>query len=222
MADYKEVSSIASQASELQTNKVLRNTYGLLGMTLLASAAAAGVSMALNLPQGMALIMMIAAIGILWFALPRSIDSGMGIVWTFVFTGLMGASLGPMLNAYVTAGMGNLIFQALAGTAFVFFSLSAYAVISRKDFSFLSGILFIGLMVALVGILLNIFLNIPVMDMALSAMIVLIMSGMILFDTSRIIHGGETNYVRATVSLYLNIFNLFVHLLHLLGIMSDD
>ena len=135
----------------------------------------------------------------------------------------MGASLGPMLLAY--AGLPNgpaLIMQALAGTALIFFGLSAYALTSRKDFSFMGGFLMIGLLVIVVAAIANIFLSIPALSLTISAVAVLVMSGLILFDTSRIVHGGETNYIRATVSLYLNVFNLFVHLLQLLGIFGGD
>lgn len=222
MAEYRDIQSTVSGSGVISTNKVLRNTYALLSMTLLFSALTAGGAMMLGLSQGVAMIMMFAAIGIMWFVLPRSINSGMGIVWTFALTGLLGASLAPMLNAYVAAGMGGLVLQALAGTAIIFFSLSGYALVTRKDFSFLGGILFVGLMVVLVAMLANIFLQIPILSMVMSGVIILIMSGLILFDTSRIINGGETNYVRATVSLYMNIFNIFIHLLHLLGVMNDD
>ena len=141
----------------------------------------------------------------------------------FGFAGAMGASLGPLLSMY--AGLANgpaLIMQALAGTALIFFSLSAYVLTTRKDFSFMGGFLMIGLIVVLVAALANIFLAIPALSLTISAVVILIMSGLILFDTSRIINGGETNYIRATVSLYLNVFNIFVHLLSLLGIMGGD
>ncbi len=222
MAEYHDIQSTVSGSRAVQTNKVLRNTYALLSLTLLFSAFTAGAAMVMNLSQGVALIMMLASFGIMWLVLPKAINSGMGIVWTFALTGLLGASLAPMLNAYVAAGMGNLVFQALGGTAFIFLSLSGYALVTRKDFSFLGGMLFVGLMLVLVAMLANIFLQIPIVSMAISAVIILIMSGLILFDTSRIINGGETNYIRATVSLYLNIFNIFIHLLSLLGIMNDD
>lgn len=222
MAELQNMNAAVAKASAIEINKVLRNTYALLAMTLIFSAFTAAVSMVLNLPQGAAMIMMFGAIGIMWFVLPKAFNSGMGIVWTFALTGLLGASLGPMLNAYVAAGMGGLIFQALAGTGFIFFALSGYALTTKKDFSFLGGMLFVGLMVVLVAMLANIFLQIPIMSMVISSVIILIMSGLILFDTSRIIHGGETNYVRATVSLYMSLFNIFVHLLALLGMTSDD
>ena len=149
--------------------------------------------------------------------------SSMGIVWTFAFAGLMGASLGPMLTAYLSLANGpSIVAQALGGTALVTFGLSAYAVTTKKDFSFLGGFVMVGMIVVLVAILANLFLSIPVLSLAISAGVVLLMSLLILFDTSRIVNGGETNYVRATVSLYLDIYNLFVHLLVLVGALSDD
>ncbi|AJQ95784.1 Bax inhibitor-1/YccA family protein [Gynuella sunshinyii] len=227
MSDLQELNSIASgnrsaTSVSASSNKVLRNTYSLLALTLLFSAFTAFAGMAMGIGQGASLVMMLGAIGILWFVLPRSINSGMGLVWTFVFTGLMGASLAPMLSYYVGAGMGGLVLQALGGTAVIFFALSAYALVTKRDFSFLGGILFIGLLVVLVAALANIFLAIPAMQLMVSSAVILIMSGYILYDTSRIIHGGETNYISATIGLYLNIYNIFVHLLSILGIMNDD
>ncbi|MBD1388556.1 Bax inhibitor-1/YccA family protein [Neiella sp. HB171785] len=203
-------------------NKMVRNTYSLLGLTLLFSTVTAGVSMAMNLSHMVALVMMLVAFGLL-FVVNKKADSASGLGWIFAFTGLMGASLGPMLNAYAALPNGpSLIMQALGGTALIFFALSAYAMSSKKDFSFMGGFLMVGLVVAIVASIANIFLQIPAMSLAISAGMVLIMSGLILFDTSRIINGGETNYIRATVALYLDVFNLFVHLLHLLGVMNDD
>ena len=203
-------------------NKMVRNTYSLLGMTLLFSTVTAGASMALNLGHGAALVMTLVAFGLL-FVVNKKADSASGIGWIFAFTGLMGASLGPMLNAYAALPNGpSLIMQALGGTALIFFGLSAYAMNTKRDFSFMGGFLFTGLIVAVVASIANIFLQIPAMSLAISAGIVVIMSGLILFDTSRIINGGERNYIRATVALYLDVFNLFVHLLHLLGVMNDD
>jgi len=206
----------------VETHKVLRNTYMLLSMTLLFSALTAAGSIALGIGHGVSLIMSLAAIGLIWFVLPRTQNSTNGIWVVFAFTGLLGASLGPMLSYYLAMANGPaLVTQALGGTALVFFGLSGYALTTRKDFSFLGGFLIVGLLVAIVASIANIFFAIPAMSLAVSAGIVLIMSGFILFDTSRIIHGGETNYIRATVSLYLNIYNLFVSILHLLGAMDD-
>jgi modulator of FtsH protease len=206
----------------VSTNKVLRNTYMLLGMTLLFSAMTAGVSMAVGLGQGAALMLTLVGFGLL-FVVNRTADSSKGLLAIFAFTGVMGASLGPMLNFYLAMPGGPaLVLQALAGTAVVFFGLSAYALTTRKDFSFMGGFLMIGLIVAVVAMIANIFLAIPALSLTISAAVVMIMSGLILFDTSRIINGGETNYIRATVGLYLNIYNLFIHILHLLTALSGD
>ena len=206
----------------VNTNKVLKNTYMLLGMTLLFSALTAGISMAAGIGQGTALILMLVGFGLL-FVVHKTADSGKGLLAIFAFTGVMGASIGPMLNYYLAMPNGpQLVMQALGGTALVFFGLSAYALSSRKDFSYMGGFLMVGLLVAVVAMIANIFLNIPALSLTISAAVVMIMSGLILFDTSRIINGGETNYIRATVSLYLSIYNLFIHLLSLLGAFGDD
>ncbi len=212
----------AGMESVLSTNKVLKNTYMLLGMTLLFSAVCAGVSMAVGLPHGAALVLSLVGFGLL-FVVNKTADSSNGLIAVFAFTGVMGASIGPMLNYYLALPNGpELVMQALGGTALVFFALSAYALTTRKDFSYMGGFLMVGLIVAVVAMIANIFLNIPALSLTISAAIVMIMSGMILFDTSRIINGGETNYIRATVALYLDIYNLFIHLLHLLTALSGD
>jgi modulator of FtsH protease len=212
----------SAQSSALSTNKVLRNTYMLLSMTLVFSAVCASIAMAMGLGHGTALILMLVGFGLL-FVVNRTADSSKGIIAVFAFTGVLGASIGPMLNYYLAMPSGpGLVMQALGGTALVFFSLSGYVLTTRKDFSFMGGFLMVGLVVVVVASIANIFFSIPALSLAISAAAVLIMSGLILFDTSRIINGGETNYIRATVSLYLNIFNLFVHLLHLLGIFGGD
>ncbi|MDD7804004.1 MAG: Bax inhibitor-1/YccA family protein [Endozoicomonas sp. (ex Botrylloides leachii)] len=213
--------SVSNTDTGIEINKVLRNTYMLLGMTLLFSAATAGIAMAMNISQMAALVLSLVGFGLL-FVVNKTADSEKGIIAVFAFTGVLGAALGPMLNHYLTLSNGpQLIMQALGGTAVVFFALSAYALTSRKDFSFMGGFLFVGMIVALIASIALMFFHAPAAQMALSAGIVLLMSGLILFDTSRIIHGGETNYIRATVSLYLDIYNLFIHLLALLGL-SDD
>ena len=214
--------SYAGTKPAVEINKVLKNTYMLLGMTLAFSAATAGVAMALGLSPMTGLVLMLVGFGLL-FVVNRMADSAKGLPAIFAFTGVMGAALGPTLNYYVALPGGPaMIMQALGGTALVFFSLSAYALTSRKDFSYLGGFLLTGLIVAVVAMIANIFLAIPALSLTISAAIILIMSGLILFDTSRIISGGETNYIRATVSLYLNIYNLFVHILHLLGAFGGD
>jgi modulator of FtsH protease len=212
----------ASQSSAIEINKVLKNTYMLLSMTLAFSAVTAGVSMAMNLPHGAALIMMLVAFGLM-FVVNKKADSASGVYWIFAFTGLMGASLGPMLSAYAAMPGGPaMIMQALGGTALIFFALSGYALTSKKDFSFMGGFLMVGLIVVLVAMVANFFFAIPALSLAISAAVIMIMSGLILYDTSRIINGGERNYIRATVSLYLNIYNIFVHLLSLLGVLGSD
>ena len=210
----------AGMESVLSTNKVLKNTYMLLSMTLVFSAITASISMAMGLGQGTALILTLVGFGLL-FVVHKTADSGKGIIAIFAFTGVMGASIGPMLNYYLAMPNGpEVVMQALGGTAIIFFGLSAYALTTRKDFSYMGGFLMVGLLVAVVAMIANIFLHIPALSLTISAAVVMIMSGLILFDTSRIINGGETNYIRATVSLYLNIYNLFIHLLHLLSALN--
>ncbi|QIB67782.1 Bax inhibitor-1/YccA family protein [Kineobactrum salinum] len=214
--------NVRGMESLVSTNKVLKNTYMLLGMTLLFSAVTAGISMAVGLPQGAALVLMLVGFGLL-FVVHKMADTSKGLLAIFAFTGVMGASIGPMLNHYLAMPGGPaLVMQALGGTALVFFGLSAYALTSRKDFSFMGGFLMVGLLVAVVAMIANIFLAIPALSLTISAAVIMIMSGLILFDTSRIINGGETNYIRATVSLYLSIYNLFIHMLHLLTAFGGD
>lgn len=203
-------------------NKVLRNTYMLLAMTLTGSAVAAGISMALELSAMAGLGLSLLAFALVFVVL-KTADKASGIAWVFVFTAVMGASIGPMLNRYAALPNGpELIMQAFGATALIFFSLSAYTLTSKKDFSFMGNFLFVGLVLVIIAGLANLFFQIPALHLAINAVVVLVMSGLILFDTSRIINGGETNYIRATVSLYLNIFNLFTSLLQLLGVFGND
>lgn len=223
MNTFERVLTARQDTVVVGTHKVLRNTYALLAMTLLFSALMAGVGMAVGMPRGASLVASLGAIALIWFVLPRTENSAAGLAVVFGITGLMGLGLGPMLTQYLAIpGGGRLVATALGGTGLVFLGLSAYALTTKRDFSFMGGFLFVGLMVALVAMIANLFLEIPALSLATSAVIVLLMSGMILFDTSRIIHGGETNYIRATVSLYLDIYNLFVSLLHLLTAFSSD
>lgn len=219
----------AQSLSSAATQKVLRNTYMLLGMTLAFSALTASISMAMDLGHMAALVMSVAALAIVWLVLPRTANSAMGLPVVFLFTGLLGAALGPMLNRYLALPNGSeMVMQALGGTAIIFFSLSAYVLTTKKDFSFMGGFLFAGLMVVIVGAIGSMIAayffgaDISLVSLVISGAIVLLMSGFILFDTSRIINGGETNYIMATVSLYLNIYNLFTSLLHIIGATSDD
>ena len=219
--DQRSMYSSASQPSVLQTNKVLRNTYMLLAMTLAFSAVCAGVAMAVGISPMMSLGMTIGAF-ITLFVVQKKAESASGIYWVFLFTGLMGASLGYTLNFYLGVAGPGLIMEALGATALVFFALSGYALTTKKDFSFMGGFLVVGLVVVIVAAIANMFFAVPAVSLAISAAIVFIMSGFILFDTSRIINGCETNYIRATVSLYLNIYNLFTSMLHLLGAFGGD
>ena len=221
-------SQSSTQARSQEVSKVLRNTYMLLSMTVAFSAVTAGLSMALGVPHFVAMISSLVSLGLIWFVLPKTANSSSGIFVVFAFTGLLGFSLGPMLNHYLgMANGGSIVMQALGGTALVFFALSGYVLTTQKDFSFMRGFLMIGLLVAVVSALVlmvgGLFgLHIAGASLALSAVIVLLMSGFILYDTSRIIHGGETNYIMATTALYLDIYNLFTSLLHLIGAMSGD
>lgn len=209
--------------SAIETNKVLRSTYMLLSVTLLFSAVMAAVSMAVDMPRWTGLVCSLGAMALIWFVLPRTANSSAGIGVVFAVTGLLGFGLGPLLSMYM--GMPNgpqHVTMALGGTSVIFLGLSGYALVTKRDFSFLGGMLMVGFLVVLVGAVVNIFLAIPAVSLAISAAIIMIMSGFILYDTSRIINGGETNYIMATVSLYLSIYNIFVSLLQILGIMGSD
>lgn len=209
--------------STLETNKVLRNTYALLSMTLLFSALTAGVSMALNLPHPGLIITLVGYFGLL-FLTHKFANSAMGLVFVFALTGFMGLTLGPILNAYIStfANGTQLVMLALGGTGAIFLGLSGYALTTRKDFSFMGGFLMVGILVAFLAGLGGLFFNVPGLMLAVSAMFVLLMSGLILYETSNIIHGGETNYILATVTLYVAIYNLFTSLLHLLGAFGGE
>ncbi len=212
-----------SAESALSTNRVLRNTYALLAATLLFSGVMAAVSMAVAPPRGMSLVCTLGALGVLMFLLPKYENSSAGVGIVFLGTGLLGFGLGPMLNAYASLPNGStIVATAMGGTGVIFLALSAYVLTTKKTFEFMGGMLFVGLIVVFGAAIVNIFAQIPALSLVISSAIVLLMSGFILFDTSRIVNGGETNYIRATVSMFLNIFNLFTSLLHLLGIMGDD
>ena len=214
--------SIAS-TSAISINKVLRNTYLLLSMTLLFSAVMAGVSMMFKVSHVVSLVCSFGALGLIWLVLPKTANSSAGIGVVFAITGLLGFGLGPILNAYLSLANGpELIATSLGGTGVIFLALSAYVLTTRKDFSFMGGFLMVGLIIAVLAMVANLFFQIPALSLALSGAIILIMSGFILFDTSRIIHGGETNYINATVSLYLSLYNIFVSLLQILGIFGGD
>ncbi|MBL8471708.1 MAG: Bax inhibitor-1/YccA family protein [Rhodocyclaceae bacterium] len=206
----------------VSTNRVIRNTYALLSMTLLFAAATAGASVVMGLPHPGMIITLIGYFGLL-FLTSKLRNSGWGIVSVFALTGFMGYTLGPIISHYLhMANGGMIVTQAFAATAAIFLGLSAYALTTRKDFSFMGGFLMAGMIVAFLASLGAIFFQIPALSLAVSAAVVLLMAGMILFETSNIIHGGETNYVMATVSLFVSLFNLFTSLLHLLGVLNSD
>lgn len=208
--------------SVLATNKVLRSTYLLLSMTLLFSAGVAGVAMALNLPHPGIILTLVGYFGLL-FATTRFRNSALGLVFVFALTGFMGYTLGPILNAYLSLpNGGQLVMTAMGMTGFVFVGMSAIALTTKKDFSFMGKTLMIGILVAFVAGLIAVFFEIPALSLTVSAMFVLLMSGLILWQTSEIIHGGETNYIMATVTLFVSIYNLFLSLLQLLGIFGGD
>lgn len=204
-------------------NKVLKNTYALLAMTLLFSSLTAGVSIVMNPPHFTGLVTSVLALLLLWFVLPRTANSAMGLAVVFGVTGLLGFGLGPLLNAYLnTANGSQIIMTALGGTGIIFLALSAYALTTKRDFSFMGGMLMVGMIVVVIAAIANIFLAMPALSLTISAIVILLMSGFILYDTGRIVNGGETNYILATVSLYLSIYNIFVSLLQLLGIFGGD
>ncbi len=204
-------------------NKVLKNTYLLLSATLAFSALTAVLSMALQMPPmtylGAVLISMLLGI----FVLPRTANSAAGIGVIFAITGLLGFGLGALLSLYLAMPNGHeTVAVAFGGTAAIFLGLSGYALTSKRDFSFMGGFIFAGMMVVLIAVIANLFLAMPALSLAISGAVILLMSGLILFDTSRIARGEETNYIMATYSIYLSIFNIFISLLQLLGIMGDD
>ena len=208
--------------SVLATNKVLRNTYMLLSLTLLFSALTAGFAMVTNAPPLHWLITLGGYFGLL-FLVTRLRNSAWGLAAVFALTGFLGYTLGPILTFYLSLPNGSqVVMTALAGTGAIFLALSGYALVSRKDFSFMGSFLMVGMLVAFLAGLGAMLFNIPMLSLAVSAMVILLMSGMILWQTSDIIHGGETNYIMATVTLYITLFNLFVNLLQILGIFSGD
>jgi len=210
------------QTATLATNKVIRNTYTLLSMTLLFSALTAGVSMVLNLPHPGLLLTLGGYFGLL-FATTKFRNSSLGLAFVFALTGFMGYTLGPIINAYLALPNGSqIVMTAMGGTGAIFLGLSGYALTTRKDFSFMGGFLMVGILVAFMAGLGALFFEMPGLSLAVSSMFVLLMAGLILYQTSQIIHGGETNYIMATVTLYVSIFNLFTSLLHLLGAFSSN
>ncbi|MDH3527802.1 MAG: Bax inhibitor-1/YccA family protein [Gammaproteobacteria bacterium] len=216
------ITASQSQTATFATNKVIRNTYTLLSMTLLFSALTAGVSMTLNLPHPGLLLTLGGYFGLL-FATTKFRNSALGLAFVFALTGFMGYTLGPILNTYLALpNGGQVVMTSMGGTGAIFLGLSGFALTTRKDFSFMGGFLMVGILVAFLAGLGAVFLEIPGLSLAVSSMFVLLMAGLILYETSNIIHGGETDYIMATVTLFVAIFNLFTSLLHLLGFMNGD
>jgi modulator of FtsH protease len=204
------------------TQRVLRNTYALLSLTLLFSAGVAALSVAMKLPAPGLILSLVALFGLL-FAVHRLQNSGWALAAVFALTGFMGYSLGPILSRMLSLpGGGQVVMLALGATGVTFLALSAWALASRRDFSFMGGFLFAGMVIAMLASLAAVFLEIPALGLAVSAMVALLSAGLILFETSRIVNGGETNYVLATVGLFISIFNLFTSLLQLFGFASSD
>ena len=221
MQNNQSVAYTGSTQSVLATNRVLKNTYMLLSMTLVFSAVCAFVGVSMGISPMVAFIADIAAIVMLWFVLPKTANSGAGIPVIFGVTGLLGFGLGPILNAYLAVNP-SIVMTALGGTGVIFLALSGYALTTKKDFSFMGGFLMVGMFVIIGAGLLNIFLSIPALSLAISGATIMVMSGFILYQTSSIIKGGETNYIMATASLFLSILNIFRSLLHILGAFSGD
>ncbi|HHM05041.1 MAG TPA: Bax inhibitor-1/YccA family protein [Gammaproteobacteria bacterium] len=215
--------SVATADSALATNKLIRNTYSLLSMTLLFTAVMAGVAMVLQVSPMVSLLCSGGALILLWFVLPRTANSAAGLGVVFGITGLLGFGLGPVLSMYLGLPNGPQVVMAAFGlTGLVFIGLSGYALTTKKDFSFMGGMLFAGILVAFlasIGLLIAGMFGVNVSGFALgiSALFAFLMCGLILFQTSQIVNGGETNYIMATIGLYVAIYNLFTSLLHLLG-----
>lgn len=212
----------SSRLSQVITSHhVLRNTYLLLALTLTFSALTATASTLLNLPAPGFILTLAGFYGLMYLT-HRLADRPVGILAAFAFTGFLGYCLGPILSRYLSSGMGETIAFALAGTAVVFFCCSAYVLTTRRDMSFLQGMLVTGFVVLLVAVIANLFLHLPALQMTISVLFILFSSAAILWETSNIVQGGETNYIRATVSLYVSLYNIFVSLLSLLGIASRN
>ena len=211
------------QTSALATNKVLRNTYLLLGLTFIFSALTAYMSFSIQARPMNPFLFMGGVYGLM-FLTHALRNSALGLISVFAFTGFMGYALGPIFNAYISVFSNGpqLITTALGGTGLIFFALSGYALTTQKDFSYLGGFLFAAVMVAFLAMIVSIFFPIPALSLAISAAFVLISSGLILLQTSNIIHGGETNYITATVSLYVSLYNLFISLLNLLAAFAGE
>ena len=224
--DYNTAAVTRTSGMSLEINKVLKNTYLLLSATLVFSAVMAGVAITTNATSINPFLFLGVTIGLL-FAVHKTAESSMGLVLTFAFTGWMGYWIGPTISMYTAMHGSQIVMQALGGTGLIFFALSGYVLTTRKDFTFMRGFLFAGLMILFFGSLFygiaTYFFGVVIsgLSLAISAAVILLFSGFILYDTSSIIRGEQTNYVLATVGMYLNIYNIFIHLLHLLSVFDD-
>lgn len=205
----------AREQADVAINKVLRNTYMLLALSLAFSAIMAGISSAMNLPHPGLIVMLVGFYGLL-FAIHKTANSGAGIVFVFALTGFIGYTFGPILNMFVQSGATEIIMYAFGGTALIFFSLSAYVLTTKKDMSFLNGMMVAGFVVLLIGIIANLFLQLPALSLVLSSLFILFSSGAILMQTSAIVNGGERNYILATTTLFVSLYNIFISLINLL------
>lgn len=218
-----DISQDIGQNAVISTNKLIKNTYMLLAATLFFSAVMAAVSIGLKMPTWTYLVAVIASMVLGMFVLPRTANSSAGLGVIFLITGLMGFGLGAILTQYLALPKGpQIVATAFGGTGLIFLGLSAYALNTKRDFSFMGGFLFAGMLVVVIAALANIFLEMPALSLVISGVVILLMSGFILFDTSRMVNGGETNYIFATYGLYLSIFNLFISLLNLLTAFSSN
>ena len=217
MAMYENVLT-KNQGASLSINRVLRNTYMLLGLTLIFSALTAAWSLFSNAAPFSPIIVIVGYFGLLYLTNALK-NSSWGLAAIFAFTGFMGYTLGPILNFYITnfSNGNEIIMTALGGKGIIFISLSVYALTTKKDFSYLAGFIFVGITIAFLASLLTIFVHIPILDFVVSAAFMLLSSGLILFQTSQIIHGGERNYIMATITLYIALLNLFLSLLRILS-----
>lgn len=207
----------------LQTNKVIKNTYMLLSATLLFSAFTAMVSVLMHMPMWTYLVSVIGAMLLGMFVLPKTANSSSGLGVIFLITGLMGFGLGAVLSMYLALPNGpQIVATSLGGTGIIFMGLSGYALTSKRDFSFMGGFVFAGMMVMMLAVVANIFMQIPALHLAIAAGFILLMSAYILFQTSQMINGGETNYIMATYGLYIAIFNIFISLLQILGVLGGE
>lgn len=212
-------SGIVSTALSNEVSKVLRSTYALLAMTITFSAVTAAIAMAIEAPF-MGLWMLLPYIAFLWLT-EKNKNNAMGLVWVFALTGWLGFTLGPILSFYLATSGSETVLMALGGTAVIFFACSGYVLVTRKELSFMSGFLMTGIIVAFVAAIANYFLQIQGLALAISAVFLLVSSGLIMWQTSAIIHGGEKNYISATVTLYVMLYNVFTSLLHLIGFADD-